>query len=64
MPISLTGTGILITLIEYVLRFFGLEFEEGSVAAAVNGLLVFIGFVLVIVGQLRRKDLRFGLVRK
>lgn len=64
MPISLTGTGILITLIEYVLRFFGLEFEEGSVAAAVNGLVVFVGFVLVIVGQLRRKDLRFGLVRK
>lgn len=64
MPISLTGTGILITLIEYALRFLGLEFEEGSVAAAVNGLVVFVGFVLVIVGQLRRKDLRFGLVRK
>jgi uncharacterized membrane protein YtjA (UPF0391 family) len=60
----MTGTGLIITLIETVLSLSGIQFETGGVAAAVNGVVVFVGFVLMIWGQVRRKDLVLGLIRK
>lgn len=62
--ISMAGTGLVVTLIETILRLFGFEFAEGSVFAAVNGIVIAVGFVLMIVGQLRRKDLLWGFLRK
>lgn len=62
--ISFAGAGTYVLVIETVLRLVGLELPDGSVAAAVNGLVVFLGFVLLIIGQLRRKDLHLGLIRK
>lgn len=62
--ISMTGTGLLITLIETALRLAGVEFEEGSVVAAVNGVAAAIGLALLVLAQLTRKDLKVGLVRK
>lgn len=63
-PISLAGTGTYIIVIESVLKLFGFEFPEGSVGDAVNGLVVFLAFVLLVIGQLRRRDLHLGLIRK
>ncbi len=63
-PISFAGTGAIITVIEAVLRLLNVDFPEGSVAAAINGAFAFVGFILLIYGQLRRKDLKFGLLRK
>ena len=60
----MTGTGLLITLIETALRLAGVEFEEGSVVAAVNGVAAAIGLALLVLAQLTRKDLKVGLVRK
>lgn len=62
--ISKTGVGMYITLIETVLSLFGIQFESGSVENAVNGLVYFVGFILLIWGQLARSDLNVGLVRK
>lgn len=62
--VSMAGTGSAIVLLEGLLRFLGVEFPEGSVAQAVNGFLAFLGFALLVWGQLRRKDLKFGLLRK
>lgn len=61
---SMTGVGLVITLIETILSLLGVQFEAGSVTAAVNGLAVSVGFILLVWGQLRRKDLSFGLKRK
>ena len=62
--VSLTGVGLLVTLVEMALKHFGLLFPEGTVLAAINGLITFVGFVAIVFGQMRRKDLHFGLVRK
>lgn len=61
---SMVGTGLIITLVEMVLRHFDISFGEGEVAVAINGLLAFVGFIFILIGQLRRKDLKFGLLRK
>mgnify|MGYP001571767529 FL=1 len=61
---SMVGTGLIIVLIELVLKLFGVELPEGSVAKTVNDLVSGIGGILVIWGQLRRQDLRWGLFRK
>lgn len=62
--VSMTGTGIVITLIEYALTVFNVKFDSGSVAAAINGLITFVGFIFVVWGQLRRKDLTLGMFRQ
>lgn len=62
--VSMTGTGLVITLIQTLLTLFGFEFETDSLAAGINGLVAFFGFIFLIWGQLRRKDLSFGLIRK
>lgn len=62
--ISLAGSGTYVLVIEMVLRLFGVDFTDDSVTGAVNGLIVFIAFVLLVIGQLRRKDLHLGLIRK
>ena len=61
--VSMTGTGIAITLIEYALSAMNVTFDAGSVSAAVNGLISFVGLLLVVWGQIRRKDLTFGMFR-
>ncbi len=62
--VSLTGIGVLVMLIEWILKFFGLEVSVDGITEAVNGFISFIAFVMIIVGQVRRRDLEFGLVRK
>ena len=61
---SMTGTGMLVLLIEYGLHYFGIEISQGSIIEFVNGIIVILGFTLSMIGQLRREDLSFGLFRK
>ena len=61
---SMTGIGLVIVLVEMILKFLGVELPEGSVAKIINDLVSGIGGVLVIWGQLRRKDLSLGFWRK
>lgn len=63
-PISLTGAGALITIIELALQWFGVDLPQGSIAAAVNGLFAFGGVTLLVWRQLSRADLIAGIVRK
>lgn len=62
--ISKTGAGLYVTLIEAILHVAGVDFPDGSVADAVNGVVAVIGLALLIIGQFSRKDLKVGLVRK
>lgn len=61
--VSMTGTGIAITLVEYALSAMNVTFDAGSVSAAINGLVTFVGLLFVVWGQLRRKDLTLGMFR-
>lgn len=60
----MTGTGAFIALVEAALNFFGISIGDGVVAQAINGLLTFLSLLFVVWGQLRRKDLTFGILRK
>ena len=64
IPISIAGVGAIITVIETALRFIGVDFPEGSVASGINGLVAFGGLVLIVYGQMRRKDLKYGILRQ
>jgi hypothetical protein len=61
---SMAGTGTYVLLIEQVLKFLGFEFGEGVVAGVVDAAVTIGAFALVFVGQLRRKDLSWGLLRR
>jgi len=62
--ISMAGTGAIITLLTTVFKILGWEFPEGTIADGVNGLVAFVGLVLLAWGQFRRSDLYMGLFRK
>jgi len=62
--VSLTGIGVVIMVVQTVLTLLNVQFAPGSVELAINGLFAFIGFLAIVFGQLRRKDLSFGLFRK
>tara|TARA_R110000868_G_scaffold85200_3_gene239754 strand:+ start:6179 stop:6379 length:201 start_codon:yes stop_codon:yes gene_type:complete len=62
--LSMTGTGIAITVIGAALNALGVTFDTQSLAAAVAGLVQFLGFFFIIWGQIRRPDLVAGIVRK
>jgi hypothetical protein len=55
--ISLTGVGaVLVTVLNALFPLIGIELPEGSVESGVIGVMNFVGFVLLIYGQARRKD--------
>ena len=62
--VSMTGTGLAIGLIQIALRAAGVQFEQDSLVAAVDGLVAAVGFVFLVWGQIRRTDLKYGIVRK
>lgn len=62
--VSVTGIGAIVMVVEYLAKLSGFELPDGSIANAVNGLVSFIGLVMIVWGQLRRKDLRYGIFRK
>lgn len=62
--VSMAGTGVVVTLIVTVLKLFGIEVGTEEATKAVEGFLSVVGLILLIVGQVRRKDLVGGLLRK
>ena len=65
MPaLSLTGIGAIVTIVMTVLKMFGIELPDGSDKQIADAILTLIGIVMLVVGQLRRKDLVAGIVRK
>ena len=60
----MAGTGAIITIVVMFAKLLGIEIAESEIQKGVEGLIAMIGLVLLIVGQLRRKDLTLGLFRK
>lgn len=63
--LSRAGLGAaVVTILNVVFPLLGVEVPEGSVAATAEAVGQVIGFVLLVWGQLGRKDLDYGVVRK
>ena len=61
----MAGTGVaIVTILEVLFPIFGIELPEGSIEAGVFGFGAGIGWLLLIWGQVRRRDLKFGIFRK
>lgn len=60
----MAGVGSVITLIEAILPFLNVTVNQGEVGEAINGIVSFVGFILLVWGQIRRKDLIAGIVRR
>ena len=60
----MAGSGLLIVMVEIVMHAVGLTPEPGTAAHVANAFLVVFGWGILIWGQLRRKDLIGGLLRR
>lgn len=65
ISVSTTAIGIaIVTVLQVILPLFGLQVPEGSLTQSVQGVITLIGLVVAIVGQIKRKDMKYGLIRK
>ena len=62
--ISMAGSGLIISILAVALPFFGVSVDQGSITQFVANTAQVIGFIMLVVGQVRRPDLRFGIVRR
>lgn len=61
---SMTGTGMIITVLVFGAQWLGINFDQSTATVFVKDAVEVIGIVLAVWGQLRRKDLSMGLFRK
>lgn len=60
---SKAGIGMYAVIIVSFLNFLGLDLDEGTLTEAIYAILAGVGAVLWVVGQVMRRDLRFGIFR-
>lgn len=60
----MTGSGMIVVAISFILSHFGIQLGDDQVTAFVNGAVQVVGVIMAVYGQLRRKDLHMGLIRK
>ena len=61
---SMTGAGAIIVVLEQLFSVVGITFPEGTIGDVVHSIVVIVGFILLVWGQVRRQDLTLGLFRK
>lgn len=64
MKLSMAGVGMYVSVITVLLNLFGITADPGSIEAAVSAAITLFGFAIWIIGQFRRKDLKYGLLHK
>lgn len=63
--LSKAGTGAsIVVILNALFPLMGIEVPEGSLESTLEAGLNVFGFILLIWGQLARKDLKLGLLRK
>ena len=60
----MAGTGAYALVIEQALALFGISFPEGTIGNVLDALVTIVGFGFLVIGTVRRKDLKYGIVRK
>ena len=61
---SMTGVGVVISILAFIAKYFQLDLDEGVITEGVSSIVQGVAFILVVWGQVRRKDLDWGLKRK
>ena len=64
MPVSKAGIGLVVFLLNEVFVALGWTIDFGVIEAGMNGLVALVALVVIVWGQVDRKDLEFGLLRK
>ena len=64
MNLSIAGIGMVVTILAFAAKYFKIDADEGQITEVVKNTSQVIGFVIMIIGQLRRKDLIGGIVRR
>lgn len=59
----MAGVGIITFVIGYALRYFGIEVSDSDIATFAGAVVAFVGAVFTFWGQIRRTDLKYGLLR-
>jgi hypothetical protein len=62
--VSMTGTGMIVTAVAAILGHFHIVLDNDTITALVKDIIEIGGIVLMVIGQLRRKDLVAGVIRK
>lgn len=61
----MTGSGIVVYLVMFALKYFNITgIDESQISTFIADIGQVAGFVLLIVGQIRRKDVSFGIIKK
>lgn len=60
----MTGSGLIIFILALALPLFGVDVDQGSITQFVNATAQVIGFIMMVIGQVRRPDLKFGVIRR
>lgn len=65
--VSVTGVG-LVGVVVYVIiaigKYFNIDIAEAELTVAVQNVIGVVGFVAALIGQIKRKDLKAGLIRR
>lgn len=62
--VSMTGSGMLALVLGTILSWLGVNADSSQLAGWVDSIISVVGLAMLIIGQLRRKDLKLGLIRK
>lgn len=62
--LSITGIGAIVTTLLTILKLFGVEVPAEAGGQITEGITALVGVVLLVWGQLRRRDLKFGIIRR
>lgn len=62
--LSVTGGGAIVLIVSAALKWFGVEVADGQIDTAVKAIIDLAGIFMLVYGQLRRKDLVAGIVRR
>lgn len=62
--ISMTGSGFIVYVLGLALAHWGISMGSEQITGAVTATLQVIGFIGLVIGQLRRKDLIAGMFRR
>lgn len=62
--ISKNGIALVVLVVEGLLSAIGIEFEPGTVAKAVEGVVVAGSIILMVVNQLNREDVEHFVLKK
>lgn len=64
MGLSKAGVGAAMLVLEQVMFLFGFSLPEGTITNATDAIWTLVGFATLVWGQLDRKDLKYGIVRR